>query len=308
MLSGVKPTGTLHIGNYFGAMKQFVDLYPQYESTFFIADYHALNSVKDAEEMRKNIIDIAAAYIAIGLDPEKALIFKQSDVPEHTEMTWIFNNLITVSFLMQAHAYKDAVANGKEANVGLFGYPILMASDILLYDTDIVPVGKDQKQHIEYARECASKFNNAYGETFKEPKEYILDDVAVVLGTDGRKMSKGYGNVIPLFATRDEVQKAVMSIVTDSTGERPEHVYAIHRLIKSAQELAPMYEANKGNYKALKEALIEDLDAFIKPLRERRAALNESEVKSILARGAERAREIASNKLADVRKKVGVTL
>src|SRR3990167_2837752 len=245
LLSGVKPTGTLHIGNYFGAMKQFVDMYHKYESTFFIADYHALNSVKDPAELRAGIIDIAAAYIAIGLDPNKALMFKQSDVLEHTELAWIFNNLVTVPFLMQAHAYKDAVANGREANVALFDYPMLMAADILLYDTDVVPVGRDQQQHIEYAREAAKKFRVAYEGLFTEPQGIFKEDVAVVPGTDGAKMSKSYKNTIPLFASQDEIKKAVMSIVTDSAGDMPINVYSIHRLFKGEAELAKLYEENK---------------------------------------------------------------
>ena len=308
LLSGVKPTGTLHIGNYFGAMKQFVDMYHKYESTFFIADYHALNSVKDPAELRAGIIDIAAAYIAIGLDPNKALMFKQSDVLEHTELAWIFNNLVTVPFLMQAHAYKDAVANGREANVALFDYPMLMAADILLYDTDVVPVGKDQQQHVEYAREAAAKFNHVYGATFKEPKEIILEGVAVVPGTDGKKMSKSYGNTIPLFGTKDEIAKAVMSIVTDSNAESPTNVYAIHALFRDGDYLGTLYKDNKGKYKALKEALIEDIEAVVAPMRERRDAITDEEVKLILKSGAERARARASAKMADVRTKVGVTL
>ena len=308
LLSGVKPTGTLHIGNYFGAMKQFVDMYHKYESTFFIADYHALNSVKDPAELRAGIIDIAAAYIAIGLDPNKALMFKQSDVLEHTELAWIFNNLVTVPFLMQAHAYKDAVANGREANVALFDYPMLMAADILLYDTDVVPVGKDQQQHVEYAREAAAKFNHAYGATFKEPKEIILEGVAVVPGTDGRKMSKTYGNTIPLFGTKDEIAQAVMSIITDSNAESPVNVYAIHALFRDGDYLGELYKANKGKYKALKEALIEDIEAVVAPMRERRDAITDEEVKQILTHGAERARARASAKMADVRAKVGVSL
>jgi len=308
LLSGVKPTGTLHIGNYFGAMKQFVDMYHKYESTFFIADYHALNSVKDPAELRAGIIDIAAAYIAIGLDPNKALMFKQSDVLEHTELAWIFNNLVTVPFLMQAHAYKDAVANGREANVALFDYPMLMAADILLYDTDVVPVGKDQQQHVEYAREAAAKFNHVYGTTFKEPKEIILEDVAVVPGTDGRKMSKSYGNTIPLFGTKDEIAKAVMSIVTDSNAESPVNVYAIHALFRDGDYLSELYKTNKGKYKVLKEALVEDIEAIIAPMRERRDAITDEEVKQVLKHGAVRARERASTKMADVRAKIGVSL
>jgi tryptophanyl-tRNA synthetase len=229
-------------------------------------------------------------------------------VQEHTELAWILECQVTVPFLMQAHAYKDKVAKGLEANAGLFNYPMLMAADILLYDTDLVPVGADQKQHVEYAREAANKFNNAYGETFKEPQEMILKGVGTVPGTDGEKMSKSYKNTIPLFGSKDEIAKAVMSIVTDSSGERPEHVYAIHKLFKSEDELASLYEEKKGKYKDLKEALVEDIEAVVAPMRARRQAITDEGVKEILAAGAEKARTIAAVKMQEVREKVGVTI
>ena len=310
LLSGVKPTGRPHIGNYFGAMKQFVDLLNtgDYECYFFLADYHALNLIQNAEEMRRHSLDLAIDYLAIGLDPKKATIFKQSDVSAHTELAWIFDTLVTVPYLERAHAFKDAEAKGKEINVGTFNYPVLMAADILLYNTDTVPVGQDQKQHVEYARDIAQKFNNAFGETFKLPEPLILGSTGIVPGTDGQKMSKSYNNTIPLFATRSEIEKAVMSIVTDSSGEVPTNVYAIHRLFRPESELKPLYEANKGKYKALKEALIDDIDAFIKPLRERRAELaqDEAKVRQILAEGATKANTVASAKLEEVKKKIGV--
>lgn len=308
LFSGVKPTGTLHLGNYFGAMRQFVSLAEQYDSMFMVADYHSINAKRDPQELRENIYDIARAYLAIGLNPETTTIFQQSQVSEHTEATWVFNNLVPVSLLMQAHAYKDALANGKEANMGLFDYPILMAADILLYDTEVVPVGKDQKQHIEYAREVAAKFNNTYGEMFIEPQEHILDDVAVVPGVDGRKMSKSYDNTIPLFGNREALQRTVMSIVTDSTGERPEHVYNIHKLVRSEETLASLYEEHRGKYKTLKEALIEDLDTFVSPLRERYEAIDNAQVAEVLARGSARARERAAAKMQEVRNRIGVQL
>ncbi|MES2014408.1 MAG: tryptophan--tRNA ligase [Patescibacteria group bacterium] len=308
LLTGLQPSGALHIGNYFGALKPFVDLYGDYESFLMIVDYHALTSLRNPSQLNKNILDVAKDYLAIGIDPTHATIFKQSDVPEHTELAWIFDCLVTVPFLMQGHAYKDKVAKGLEANAGLFTYPMLMAADILLYDTDIVPVGEDQRQHIEYAREAASKFNIAFGNTFKEPEEQILKGVGVVPGIDGAKMSKSYGNVIPLFGSKDEITKAVMSIVTDSSGDRPENVYAIHSLFRSEAELTPLYEANKKNYKALKEALIEDIESVIAPMREKRESLTDEEVKKVIKEGGEKARSIASAKMIDVRKKVGVTL
>ena len=308
LLTGLQPSGQLHIGNYFGALKPFVDEYQSYESFLMLADYHSLTTVKDAGQIRQGILDVVKGYVAAGVDPSKAVIFKQSDVQEHTELAWIFETLVTVPFLMQAHAYKDKVAKSLEANAGLFNYPMLMAADILLYDTDVVPVGQDQRQHIEYAREAAAKFNLAYGETFKEPEEKISDTVAVVPGTDGQKMSKSYKNTIPLFGSRDDISKSVMSIVTDSSGDRPEHVYAIHKLFKSESELASIYESNMGNYKALKEALIEDIDSFISPMRTRRDAIDDEAVKEILKEGAAKAKAIASAKMADVRAKIGVTL
>src|SRR3989339_1512008 len=246
IFSGVKPTGRPHIGNYFGAMRQFLKLQNENDSGvnyFCVVDYHALNLVQNAEEMRRLSLDVAIDFLAIGIDPKKSVIFKQSDVSEHTELAWIFDTITTVPYLKRAHAYKDAMTKGGEENisVGLFNYPMLMAADILLYDTDIVPVGQDQKQHVEYARDTAQKFNRIFGETFKLPEPLILERVSTVLGTDGRKMSKSYGNTIPLFATDEEIEKAVMSIVTDSSGERPENVYAIHVLLREKGDLDTLY-------------------------------------------------------------------
>jgi tryptophanyl-tRNA synthetase len=310
MLSGVKPTGRPHIGNYFGAMRQFVEFEKDYNSFFMIADYHALNGIQSREEMQANILGVAMDYLAIGLDPKKSIIFKQSDVSAHTECAWVFNTITTMPFLMRAHAFKDAEAKNKDINVGTFDYPILMAADILLYDTDVVPVGQDQKQHVEIARDTAEKFNRIFGETFKLPKEMILENVAVVPGTDGQKMSKSYGNTIPLFAERDEIVKAVMSIVTDSSGERPENVYQIHKLFRDEASLNALYEEKKGKYKDLKEALIEDIEEFIAPLRERRKYFeqNPEEVLKILEDGGERARAVADEKMQEVREKIGVKL
>lgn len=308
LLTGLQPSGALHIGNYFGALKPFVDTYHNYESYLMLADLHALTTVRDPQLLKKNILDVVKDYIAVGVDPEKAVIFKQSDVPEHTELAWMFECLVTVPFLMQAHAYKDKVAKGLEPNAGLFNYPMLMAADILLYDTEVVPVGEDQRQHVEYAREAATKFNNAYGETFSTPQEMILKAVGIVPGTDGQKMSKSYGNTIPLFGTKAEIAKAVMSIVTDSSGERPANVYAIHKLFKTEKELAPVYEEYKGKYKNLKELLIEDIEAVIAPMREKRASISDAEVATILKKGSEQAHEQATRKMQQVRKKVGIAL
>jgi tryptophanyl-tRNA synthetase len=306
MLTGLQPSGDLHIGNYFGALAPYKAQYEDYDSYLMVADYHSLTSLKDAEQLRKNTLNVVRDYIAAGINPEKVTLFKQSEVPAHTELAWIFDCLVTVPFLQQAHAYKDKVAKGLEANAGLFTYPMLMAADILLYDTDVVPVGEDQRQHLEYAREAASKFNKAYGPLFKEPKELILKEVGIVLGTDGKKMSKSYGNTIPLFGTKEEIAEAVMGIVTDSSGERPENVYAIHKLIKNESELTPLYEEKKGKYKDLKEALIEDLEAFIAPKRAVRDGLTDADVRKVLETGAAKAREVSEKKMLAVRKAVGV--
>ena len=309
LLSGVKPTGRPHIGNYFGAMKQFVDLQDKYDCYFFIADYHGLNIIQNGAEMRELILNLAIDYLAIGLDPKKSVIFKQSDVLEHTELAWIFDTITTMPYLMRAHAYKDAEAKDKEISVGTFNYPMLMAADILLYDADVVPVGQDQKQHVEYARDTAQKFNRVFGsEVFKLPTDMILTNVAVVPGNDGRKMSKSYGNDLGLFASDEEIRKFVMAIVTDSSGERPENVYAIHSLFRSKVELEKLYAEKKGKYKDLKEALIADLVAFIRPLRDRREkiARDPKKVLKILEKGAKSAREAAEKKMEVVRKAIGV--
>lgn len=308
LFTGLQPSGVLHIGNYFGALKPMVELFKEHEGLIMIADYHALTSLRDPSALRENIINVVTDYLAAGIDPEKAIIFKQSDVHEHTELAWIFDCLVTVPFLQQAHAYKDKVAKGLEANAGLFTYPMLMAADILLYETDLVPVGADQRQHVEYAREAASKFNLAYGNTFKEPKEMIQEEIATVPGVDGKKMSKSYGNTIALFSPREEIEKAVMSIVTDSSGERPENVYAIHKLFKSDAELSVLYEANKGKYKILKDALIDDIDTFVAPMRARRADISRDTVISVLKNGAEKAKAQAAEKMREVRQKIGVDI
>ena len=308
LLTGMQSTGDLHIGNYFGALKPFVDTYKAYDSIIMVADLHALTSVRDASIMRQNILNVVRDYVAVGVDPEQAILFKQSDVPAHTELAWIFECLVSVPFLMQAHAYKDKVAKGIEPSAGLFNYPMLMASDILLYDAEVVPVGEDQRQHIEYAREAGGKFNRAFGDTFVEPQEMIIKGVGIVPGTDGQKMSKSYKNTIPLFGTKDEVARAVMSIVTDSSGERPQNVYAIHQLFKNNAELEIIYEEHKGKYKNLKETLIEDIENVIAPMREKRESITDADIKVILKDGAEKASERAVRKMEVVRKKIGVAL
>ncbi len=319
LLSGVKPTGRPHIGNYFGAMRQFVELSNQYQVYAMIADYHALIDVRDAKTLQQDTLDLAIDYLAIGLDPEKVVLFKQSDVPEHTELTWIFNCLVTVPYLQRAHAYKDAVAKEKEVNVGLFEYPILMAADILMHDPDVVPVGEDNRQHIEMTREIAEKFNHHYGETFKSPKELILPGVKTVPGIDGRKMSKSYNNHIPLFSEDAEIKKLVMSIVTDSKGveevkdSEKDNVFALHKLFSTEtelQELARRYKEGKIGYKESKELLANKIIAFVEPLREKRNKLKESPdyVLDILKKGGEKARANAKVKMETVREKIGLKL
>ena len=309
LLSGAKPTGIPHIGNYFGALKQFVDLQDDYDTYIMIADLHALTSVHNANDLREMTRDLVLTYLGIGLDPEKITLFRQSDVVGHAELAWIFDCITTMPYLMRAHAFKDAEAKDHEINVGVFNYPMLMAADILLYDADVVPVGKDQKQHIEYTRDTAQKFNNIFGETFKLPKELIIESVETVPGIDGQKMSKSYKNTIPLFGTDEEIKKAVMSIVTDSSGDVPTNVYAIHKLFKSEAELKDLYEEKKGKYKDLKEALLADILAFVTPMRERRERYANSPelVAEILKSGAEKANAKAKAKMEIVRKQVGLS-
>ncbi len=308
LLSGVKPTGRPHIANYFGAMKQFVDLQNDHDSYVFIADYHALTTLQNGKELSENIVDLALDYLALGLDPKKVTLFKQSDVIEHTELAWIFNCITTMPYLERAHAYKDAMAKGKEVSVGTFDYPLLMSADILLYDADVVPVGQDQKQHVEYARDTAEKFNRIFGEAFKLPEPLILESVKTIPGIDGQKMSKSYGNTIPLFAEDSELKTLVMGIVTDSTGDLPKNVYAIHELFRDKKYLDAFYEEKKGKYKDLKEALLADMIAFIAPLREKRKefAKDKAGVLKILKEGGEKAKSKAVEKMKLVRKLVGV--
>lgn len=309
LLSGIKPTGKAHIANYFGALKQWVDLQNDYDTYLFIASYHALTERHDAAGVKSDTMDLVLDLLGIGVDPEKTTIFLQHDVPEHTELSWIFSCLTTMPYLMRAHAFKDAEAKNKEISVGTFSYPVLMAADILIHDTNVVPVGKDQQQHVEIAREIARKFNNTFGETFPvEPQDLIVESMASIPGTDGQKMSKSYKNTIPLFGTDEEIKKAVMSIVTDSSGDVPTNVYAIHKLFRSEAELKAIYDEHKGKYKDLKEALLADILAMITPMRERRAYYESHPevVADILKKGGEKARAKAVEKMKLVRERVGL--
>lgn len=315
LVSGIKPTGRPHIGNYLGAMRQFTLLQEEYDSRIFIANLHALTGTKDRDLLNTQTLDIAIDYLAIGLDPEKVTLFKQSDIPEVTELAWIFNTITTIPYLQRAHAYKDAVNKGDEINVGTFDYPILMAADILIQDADIVPVGLDQKQHIEIARDTAEKFNSTFGETFKLPEELINKDTEVVPGIDGKKMSKSYGNTIPLFAREEEIEKAVMSIPTDSKEvDEPKEtegdtLYTLHSLFtKNMDKINEGYEKGGLSYKESKDILIESINDMISPLREKRFEIEKDldMVEDVLHKGGVKVKEEVIRKMEIVRKKVGI--
>lgn len=316
MLSGLQVTGRAHIGNYFGAMKQFVEMQNSgYEVFAMVANLHSLTTVGDAKELKQNTIDLVKDYLAIGLDPEKVTLFLQSDIYEHTELTWIFDCLVTVPFMERSHAYKDKIQNGIEPTVGLFNYPVLMAADILLYSPDVVPVGPDQKQHVEYARDIGGKFNFAFGETFKLPEDLIKKDVGLVPGIDGRKMSKSYKNHIPLFASDEEIRKICAGVVTDSL--RPEdsknpdesNIFNIYKLVADEQDtvnLRARFENGGLGYKEAKEILAQKLIEFITPLRNKRSELTDEYVFEVMKKGAEKAKKVASEKMTEVYAKTGI--
>ena len=316
-LSGIQPTGTPHIGNYFGAMKQFVEMQDEFNLHVFVAEYHAMTTVQDKKTLKENIHTLILDYLAIGLDPEKVTLYRQSDIPELTELTWMFNCLVTVPWLERAHAFKDKSERGIEATVGLFNYPVLMAADILLPNSQIVPVGKDQIQHVEMAREIARKFNNTYGNTFSEPEEHVVESTQTVPGTDGQKMSKSYGNTIPLFGTDAEIKKAIMGIVTDSKlPEEPKNpdecnVFALHRLITPEPELSEIkkgYEDGGLGYGDSKKMLLKNYLAFITPMRAKRKYYEDNPgiVRQILDEGRTKIQAIGREKMKEVREKVGL--
>lgn len=316
LVSAMQSSGKPHIGNYLGAMRQFVEMQDHYDTFISVVNYHALTTVTEGNTLRENTRDVVLDYLAVGLDPEKMTLFVQSDVPELTELTWIFNCLITMPWLSRAHAFKDKTEKGIEASVGLFDYPVLMAADILMMDAEIVPVGQDQKQHVEMAREVARKFNNQYGDTFIEPDVKIKEDVAVVPGTDGQKMSKSYGNTIPLFGTDAEIKKAVMGIVTDSKEpadkKDPEEViiYKLYKLIapEKSDVMKNGLEAGGLGYGDAKKMLLEAILEMVEPMREKRAYYenNPKLVDEILEKGKQKARIVAEAKMLEVRKKVGL--
>lgn len=315
-LSGIQASGILHIGNYFGAIKQFVENQEKNEGFYFIADYHALTSLRDPKAVKENTLNAAMDFLALGLDPEKSVIFVQSDVPEHTELMWILMNITTVGLLERAVSYKEKVEKGLSPNAGLLTYPVLMAADILMYDPDIVPVGKDQKQHIEMARDIANRFNLEYGETFKLPQEETLKEVAVVPGTDGQKMSKSYGNTIQMFASKAELKKQVMSIVTDSTPlEEPKNpdnnITKLYELFASKEEVEEMkrkFAEGGYGYGHGKTELLNKILEYFGEARAKREELvkNPEYLEKVLKEGAEKARKIARAKLIEVKKAVGL--
>src|SRR6266403_266002 len=317
ILSGIQPSGVLHIGNYFGMMRPAIELQKEGETFYFIADYHALTSVRNPEALRENSRRVALDFLACGLDPERAALFRQSDVPQVTELAWILSTVAPMGLFERAHSYKDKLARGLASTVGLFSYPVLMAADILIYDSDAVPVGKDQKQHIEITRDLAVKINESYGQVFKLPEPRIHPDTQVVPGLDGQKMSKSYGNNIDIFGDEKETRKGVMSIVTDSTPveapKEPERstIFQLYSLVASKDEVAEVREQfQKGGtgYGELKKQLFEKLWEHFAPMRKRREEMlaDRSYIDNVLARGAERANEVADQVMKRVRNAVGL--
>jgi tryptophanyl-tRNA synthetase len=316
-LTGIQPSGTLHIGNYFGALRPAVELQELGEAFYFIADYHALTTINDPEKLRKNVLGVALDFLACGLDPEKACFFRQSDIPIVTELAWILSTVTPVGLLERSHSYKDKIAHGLSASHGLFAYPVLMAADILLYESDIVPVGQDQKQHLEITRDIVVKFNEVYGPVLKLPEPRIRNEVATVVGLDGQKMSKSYGNTLEIFAPEKVLRKKVMSIITDSTPiEAPKDpsnstILQLYRLVASPAEVEVMTESFRAGgtgYGEYKKQLFEALWSAFEPMRKRRAEL-ESDlqfVESVLNRGAEHARTTAELTISRVRRAVGI--
>lgn len=313
-LSGVQPSGHLHLGNYFGAIRQHIA--KQDGSFYFIANYHALTTIHEAETLRANTFDVAATYLALGLDPSRATLFRQSDIPEVCELTWLISTCVGVGLLEKAVSFKDKKERGLQASVGLFTYPVLMASDILIYDSDVVPVGSDQVQHLEMTRDFAGRFNNRYGETFKLP-EYELGTPVPVPGIDGQKMSKSYGNHIPIFAKGKKLKKLVMAIETDSKGledaKDPDtcNVVALYKLFATADEVAEMeaaYRAGGYGYGHAKLALLDKINDKFGDARERHQYFydNPDEVEAVLADGAARARAVARDVLDRARRNCGV--
>jgi tryptophanyl-tRNA synthetase len=318
ILSGIQPSGALHLGNYFGMMRPAIELQEKGDAFYFIADYHSMTSLFDANERRKNTLDVALDFLACGLDPEKSVFFKQSDVPEVTELSWLLTTLTPMGLLERAHSYKDKVARGISANHGLFAYPVLMAADILIYDSNVVPVGRDQKQHVEMTRDIAIKFNEQYGQTFVIPEPQIRDEVALVPGTDGQKMSKSYGNTIEIFGDEKTIRKKIMGITMDSRQPAEPKPDADKNLavqllkLVAAADVAKDFEdrlrAGGLGYGDLKKALFENYWNYFADARKKRAELaaNLDHVNRILAAGAAKARTLAQTVLKRARKNCGL--
>jgi tryptophanyl-tRNA synthetase len=317
-LTGIQPSGTLHVGNYFGAMRPAIEAQARGDCFYFIADYHSMTSLTDAAERKRNTMGVALDWLACGLDPKRSVLWRQSDVPQVTELMWMIGTLTPMGLLERAHSYKDKTAKGISPNFGLFAYPVLMAADILLFDTNRVPVGKDQKQHVEMTRDIAIKFNLTYGETFVVPESEIRDDSAVIPGLDGQKMSKSYGNTIEIFAEEKAARKKIMGIVMDSrTPAVPkpdaDKNLAIQLLkLFAPQDVAADFEnrlrAGGLGYGDLKKALFEHYWNYFAAARTRRAELaaNMDYVESVLRDGAERARVVGDGVLARARKASGL--
>jgi|TARA_Y100000310_G_scaffold175693_1_gene175786 tryptophanyl-tRNA synthetase len=315
VLSAMQSSGTLHLGNYLGSMLPNCEYQDTAEQTFyFIVDLHALTTLHDADLLRKYRQDAARDYLAAGFDPEKAIIFFQSYVPQHTELQWILSTLTPMGLLERSVSYKDKVQKGLDTNAGLFMYPVLMAADILLYDVDRIPVGKDQKQHVEMARDIAQKFNNAFGETFVLPEPEVRENVAVVPGTDGQKMSKSYGNTIPLFGDEKAIQKAIMGVVTDSKDKDdpkdPDScvIYQIHKLLLPEGEASSLADEYKNGlpYGDAKKKLFETYMDYFGEMRKKHESLKEAYLSDVLEEGAKKAREVAGPKMEVVKKAVGL--
>jgi len=317
ILSGIQPSGRLHLGNYFGMMKPAIELQYEGDTFLFIANYHALTTVSDPKALRLGTYEVALDFLACGLDVSRTAFFRQSDVPEVTELTWILSTVTPMGLLERCHSYKDKIAKGIAPSHGLFAYPVLMAADILAYRSTVVPVGRDQKQHLEVARDLAIKFNSQYGEVLTVPEAMIKDSVAVVPGIDGQKMSKSYNNHIELFGAEKETRSRIMRIVTDSkTLEEPKDlngsaVFALYSLFATdleRQEMADRFKAGGHGYGEAKKALFEKMWSYFEPFRKKREELAQSPelVESILQQGAERARTEARVTLRAVRQAVGL--
>jgi tryptophanyl-tRNA synthetase len=318
ILSGIQPSGALHLGNYFGMMRPAIELQDKGEAYYFIADYHSMTSLFDAEQRRKNIWDVALDFLACGLDPAKSVFFRQSDVPEVVELSWLLTTITPMGLLERCHSYKDKIAKGISPNHGLFAYPVLMAADILIYDSNVVPVGRDQKQHVEVTRDIAIKFNEAYGQTFVIPEPQIREEVAVIPGTDGQKMSKSYGNTIEIFGDEKATRKKIMSLVMDSrTPQEPKPDADKNIAIQLLKLVGPSdvsrdfedrLRAGGLGYGDLKKALFEHYWNYFTAARAKRAELaaDRDYVASVLRDGAERARKVSSVVLKRARKAGGL--